>query len=121
MDPQLARLVEEFPDDVRVIYRHFPLTHIHDKAVIAAEAAEAAAAQGAFWEFHDALFERQSDFSATNADGAIGFLADLANDIGLDGEQLQTDLETGKYTAFVEAYLQEAANLRVTGDTCLND
>lgn len=119
MDPLLRQLVDEYPDEVRVIYRHFPLTQIHDKAMIAAEAAEAAGAQGSFWEFHDALYARQSDFNATNQEGAIGFLADLANDIGLDGDMLQQDLEAGKYRAYVEAHLSEAGALQLPGTPAL--
>ena len=119
MDPLLRRLVDEYPDEVRVIYRHFPLTQIHDKAQIAAEASEAAGAQGDFWGFHDALYERQGDFAATDASAAIGFLADLADDIGLDGDLLQQDLESGKYRAYVEAHLSEAGTLGLPGTPSL--
>lgn len=119
MDPLLRRLVEEHPDEVRVIYRHFPLIQIHDKAHIAAEAAEAAGAQGDFWGFHDALFERQSDFAATDKEAVIGFLADLADDIGLDGALLKTDLDSGKYQAYVEASLSEAGQLGLPGTPSL--
>jgi protein-disulfide isomerase len=47
---------------MRFAFRHFPLTEIHPRAVIAAEAAEAAGAQGRFWEMHDRLFENQPAF-----------------------------------------------------------
>ncbi len=119
MDPLLRELVEKYPDEVRVIYRHFPLINIHDKARIAAEASEAAGAQGDFWAFHDALYERQSDFNATDEAQAIGFLADLATDVGLDGDQMKADLESGKFTAYVEAHLTEAGNLRLPGTPSL--
>jgi protein-disulfide isomerase len=52
-------LLKHFDDQVRLVYRHFPLTKIHPHAQKAAEAAEAAGAQGKFWEMHDLLFERQ--------------------------------------------------------------
>lgn len=119
MDPLLRRLVDEFPDEVRVIYRHFPLTRIHDKAQIASEASEAAGAQGDFWGYHHALYEAQGDFSAIDAADAIDFLADLAADIGLDGEQLKGDLESGKYRAYVEAYISEAGNIQLPGTPSL--
>ncbi len=119
MDPLLRELVNKYPDEVRVIYRHFPLTNIHDKAQIAAEASEAAGAQGDFWAFHDALYERQSDFNATEEGQAIAFLADLANDVGLDGEQMKADLESGKFRAYVEAHMTEASNLRLPGTPSL--
>ena len=54
----LAQIHEDYPGDVRLVYRHFPLVSIHDKAQLAAEAAEAAGAQGKFWEMHELLYER---------------------------------------------------------------
>ncbi|MFT7586452.1 MAG: cyclophilin family peptidyl-prolyl cis-trans isomerase [Cellvibrionaceae bacterium] len=119
MDPLLRRLVDEYPDEVRVIYRHFPLTQIHDNAFMAAEAAEAAGAQGGFWEFHDALFEHQEDFAATDKTQLADFLSNLADEIGLDGAMLKQDLESGKYQAYVEAHLDEAAALQLPGTPAL--
>jgi protein-disulfide isomerase len=52
-------LLERFPGSVRFIFRHFPLVEPHPHALLAAEAAEAAAAQGRFWQMHDLLFENQ--------------------------------------------------------------
>src|SRR5712675_1750129 len=54
----VADLQEELGDRLRLVYRHFPLSDVHPDAERAAEAAEAAAAQGRFWEMHDTLFER---------------------------------------------------------------
>ena len=53
-------LLERFPGKVRFIYRHFPLEDAHPHALMAAEASEAAAAQGKFWEMHDVLFQNQA-------------------------------------------------------------
>jgi protein-disulfide isomerase len=55
-----ALLLERFPGGVRFIYRHFPLEEAHPHAVMAAEASEAAAAQGQFWKLHDVLFMNQT-------------------------------------------------------------
>jgi protein-disulfide isomerase len=52
-------LLDRIGDQVRFVFRNFPLTTIHPHAEIAAEAAEAAAAQGKFWEMHDTLYENQ--------------------------------------------------------------
>jgi protein-disulfide isomerase len=57
--PTPTLLVERFPSAVRFIYRHFPLEEAHPHALMAAEAAEAAAAQGRFWPMHDLLFANQ--------------------------------------------------------------
>lgn len=60
---QLKRLLESFGDELRFVFRHFPLTQAHPKAQLAAEAAEAAGAQRRFWELHARLFEHQDDLS----------------------------------------------------------
>jgi len=57
--PVLEGLVAEYPDDIRLVFRHFPVTTTHPHARIAAESAEAAGAQGQFWEMHDMLFTHQ--------------------------------------------------------------
>jgi len=56
--PVLVGLVRENPDALRLIYRHYPATDLHPSAQNAAEAAEAAGAQGKFWEMLDLLFEQ---------------------------------------------------------------
>jgi protein-disulfide isomerase len=53
-------LLEKFPVNVRFIFRHFPLEEAHPHALLAAEASEAAAAQGSFWKMHDLLFQNQA-------------------------------------------------------------
>ena len=56
------RLLEEYPNDVRVVSRVFPLISVNDKAALAAQAAEAAAEQDKFWEIHDLLYARQENW-----------------------------------------------------------
>jgi protein-disulfide isomerase len=69
---------------MRFAFRHFPLTEIHPHALAASRAAEAAAAQGRFWEMHDLLFHRQK---ALEDDDLRGYAAEL----GLDLERFDTD------------------------------
>jgi protein-disulfide isomerase len=57
--PVVKLLLSEFRDRVRFAYRHFPLEEVHPHALMAAQAAEAAGAQGKFWPMHDLLFEHQ--------------------------------------------------------------
>ena len=57
--PVVRSLLERFGDRVRFVFRHMPLDDLHPRAQAAAEAAEAAGAQGRFWEMHDRLFENQ--------------------------------------------------------------
>lgn len=61
--PVVEQLEENYGDRVRFVFRHFPLISIHKNAYAASVATEAAGAQGKFWEMHDLLFERQSEWS----------------------------------------------------------
>jgi cyclophilin family peptidyl-prolyl cis-trans isomerase len=96
-------------DDLRVVYRHFPLINIHDKAQVTAEAGEAAGAQGKFWEMHDILFERQSSWSSLSKADMLDVLVDYAEEIGLDDvEQFKHDLENETYADKVLADYEAA-------------
>jgi Na+/H+ antiporter NhaA len=65
-EPVVRQLVNEFGDDLRYVFRHLPLADVHPHAQLAAEAAEAAGDQGAFWEMHDLLFEHQDALEPKN-------------------------------------------------------
>ena len=58
-EPIVRELLDSFGDDLRYVWRHLPLNDVHPNAQMAAEAAEAAGAQGAFWEMHDLLLDHQ--------------------------------------------------------------
>jgi cyclophilin family peptidyl-prolyl cis-trans isomerase/protein-disulfide isomerase len=113
--PILKQLADAHPDDVRVVYRHFPLNQIHPNAQKAAEAAEAAGAQDQFWAYHDLLFERQGEWSALDATAARDFFVALAEELGLDAEQFATELDGGMHAERVSASEQEAIGLGLPG------
>ncbi len=83
--PITQELVEQYGDELRFVFRNFPLTQIHPHALLAAEAAEAASFQGRFWEMHDALYENQSWLEPDD-------LATYADNLGLDGTQFIADM-----------------------------
>ena len=85
-EPVLRELLRDF-GDVAYVWRHLPLNDVHPNAQQAAEAAEAAAAQGAFWEMHDLLLDRQD---ALGFDDLVGYAAQL----GLDVERFEDHLRT---------------------------
>ena len=87
-------LQQRLGDKLRFVFRNFPLTKIHPNAQHAAEAAEAAAAQGAYWQMHDRLFERQFALEDDN-------LIEYATDLGLDADRMGVALEGGTYRARV--------------------
>jgi len=61
--PILKQLRETLGDELRIVYRHFPQNNVHPHASVAAQAAEAAGAQGKFWPMHDLLFEHQDELA----------------------------------------------------------
>jgi len=115
ISPLLRQIGEAYPEDVEVIYRYFPLNSIHPNAQKSAEAAEAAGTQGKFWEYHDLLFERQTDWSALDATAARDFFVALAEELGLDSDQFAADLDSGAFAERVSASEQEATSLGLPG------
>ena len=83
-EPAVRELLADF-GDVRYVWRHLPLTDVHPHAQLAAEAAEAADRQGAFWGMHDLLMDHQGALSARDL---IGY----ASSLGLDTEKFTADL-----------------------------
>ncbi len=83
-EPVVRELLRDF-GDVRYVWRHLPLSDVHPNAQLAAEAAEAASNQGAFWEIHDLLFEHQDALSA-------GDLMSYADQLGLDVDRFSEEL-----------------------------
>ncbi|MCB8942661.1 MAG: peptidylprolyl isomerase [Ardenticatenaceae bacterium] len=110
----LEQLVEAYPDQVQLIYRHFPLSgHVH--AIKAAQAAEIAGDQGQFWAFHDALFEDQREWSGLDEATFRDFLIDMADDLGLDVAQFTADLDAGTHIDYVNTLFDESVNLGLPG------
>jgi Na+/H+ antiporter NhaA len=84
-EPVIRELLATLGDDLRYVFRHLPLGDVHPHAQMAAEAAEAAGAQGAFWEMHDLLFAHQEALTGRD-------LAHYAESLGLDVETFGEDL-----------------------------
>ena len=89
-EPVVRDLVATFGDDLAFVFRHLPLVDVHEYAEMAAEAAEAAGAQGKFWEMHDALFVRGQDLSPPG-------LVAIARTVGLDVDRFEADLRSRHY------------------------
>ncbi|HEY4604930.1 MAG TPA: Na+/H+ antiporter NhaA [Blastococcus sp.] len=86
----VAELEGRFGNELRYVFRHLPLTDVHPHAQLAAEAVEAAGAQGAFWEMHDRLFAHQDQLDAPD-------LLEHAAALGLDLERFARELGDGTY------------------------
>lgn len=102
--PVVKQLMEDFEEDIRFEYRHFPLP-IHPYAQQAAVAAEAAGQQDKFFEYHDLLFENQSDWSAAAA--PVVFFVEYAEALDLDIELFRRHLNSSVLRDKVRAELAE--------------
>jgi Na+:H+ antiporter, NhaA family len=101
--PVVNALLDRFPGRLRFVFRHMPLPDLHPRAQVAAEAAEAAAAQGRFWEMHARLFENQLRLGDRD-------LRDHAEAVGVaDLERFAAELREGVHAARVEADFQSGA------------
>jgi cyclophilin family peptidyl-prolyl cis-trans isomerase/protein-disulfide isomerase len=88
----LMQLQIKYPDDVRLVFRHFPLSEQYDKDLLAAQAANAAGAQGKFWQFAKQLYSKQSDWSGLSTDDFTNWAYERAAELGLDATQFKTDM-----------------------------
>lgn len=110
--PTMQQLIEEFPDDVRWVYRHAPLEQLHAKAAKEAEATECAGEQGKFWEMVDKIFEVTPSNDGLDLDD----LPELASEVGVSNlQQFESCLESGKYAQHVEDDLTDAQNAGLRG------
>ena len=107
-------LEDTYGEDFRSTYRHFALS-FHDKAVITGEAAEAAGAQGKFWEMHDLLYERQQEWAGLSADTVQNKLVEYAGELGLDTERFSRELISHVYRDKVNADTQTATQVGLPG------
>jgi len=87
----LGQLENEHPDDLRLVFRYFPVTSDHDKAALSAQAAEAAGLQGKFWQMHDLLFTRQVEWLSLTPSEFESWVSPQAASLGLDGTRFQSD------------------------------
>jgi cyclophilin family peptidyl-prolyl cis-trans isomerase len=99
--PVLVRLEKEYPEDLRVVFRHFPLSG-HINSLAAAQAAEAAGLQGKFWEMHDLLFERQAEFGELTPEEFQDWIVQRAVELGLDGERFKKDMNSAAIVKLVK-------------------
>ncbi|ABM37719.1 DsbA family protein [Polaromonas naphthalenivorans] len=99
-------LLAHFGDQLRFVFRHFPLREIHPHAEMAAEAAEAARAQGKFWPMYDLLFTHSQHLKEKH-------LLDYARQVGLDIARYQNEMNDHVYLQRVQEHIQGARHLGV--------
>ncbi len=97
-------VMKAYPNEVKLVFKHFPLSEMHPMAHLAAEASMAADAQGKFWPMHDKLFANFRNLSRERIVAA-------ANEVGLDMQRFTAEMTAGKYRAVVDKDLKEAMQL----------
>ena len=107
-EPLIASFVEAYPNDTRVVFKHFPLTNIHPHAMPAALAATAAQKQGKFWQMHEALFAEQRSLSPAQ-------ITESAKKLGLDMARFEADMKSPEVAAAVQADMKLAQQVGIRG------
>ena len=110
--PVLKDVQKQMGKSLRFVFRNFPITSIHPQAFVAAEAAEAAAGQGKFWQMHDKLYENQFDLSAES-------IAIYAEQVGLDMERFVRDVNDQTYAKRIRHDFQAGVMSGVNGTPSL--
>src|SRR5215831_2309869 len=114
--PIVKRLQRDLGKRLRFVFRNFPLTQAHPYALVAAEAAEAAALQGKFWQMHDYIFEHQEELDPDA-------LPDWAQQIGLDLKEFGHAIKQGKIAERIKEDRMSGIRSGVNGTPCffIND
>jgi protein-disulfide isomerase len=106
--PVVKAVQRELEGQLRFVFRNFPLAEAHPHALLAAQSAEAAGAQGRFWEMHDMIFEHQD---ALELQDIIGY----AESLGLDIARFKSELESGTYVKKVRDDFRSGVKSGVNG------
>lgn len=106
--PIIKSLQKKLGNKLKFVFRNFPLSEIHQYATNAAVAAEAASAQGKFWEMHDIIFENQNSLEDV-------YLIKYAAHIGLNIQKFEADFELPQYLEKVEADFESGIRSGVNG------
>ncbi|HLM32420.1 MAG TPA: Na+/H+ antiporter NhaA, partial [Gaiellaceae bacterium] len=107
-EPVVRELLNEFGQDLRYVFRHLPLADVHPRAQLAAEAAEAADDQNAFWPMHDLLFEHQDALEPK-------YLISYAEQLGLDVERFTEQLRRHEHAGRIASDVEDADLSGVSG------
>jgi len=106
-------LFEKLPGEVRIVYRYYPYTALFDKGELAARAAEAASKQDKFWEMHDLLFGKQTEWVDLSVDDFEAWVTAQAQELGLDKAQFTADFNSTETVELVQRAAQEGTRIGI--------
>ena len=107
-DPLMKEVLKLYPDQVNLVYKHFPLVSIHQMALGAAQAAVAAQKQGKFWEMHEILFANQRALQPEK-------LKEYAKQIGLDVAKFEADMNSDETKSSIQEDMRLSQTVGVRG------
>lgn len=119
--PIIKSIKEQYGDDIKFQFRHFPLVQIHPNAFIASRAAEAAGKQGKFFEMHDLLYENQDSWKDSSEPSTI--FETYAEQLGLNVDQFKLDLASEEIASIINADVKsgQAIGANSTPTFVIND
>ncbi len=120
----LEQLLVKYPNDLRFVYRNYPLigtpeSPFHDKAALSTQAAEAAGKQGKFWEMHDLLLNNQADWTSLSVSDFQQWLITKAGDLKLDVSEFTTDLTSPDLVSMAQKAWDDGNKMGLTGTPSL--
>ena len=116
VEPEIKKLIDEYKDKVKLVYRHYPLPQ-HKNAVIAAQAAEAAGEQAKFWEMHAKMYETQDKWK--DIENPIDFYVGLAKEFALDTTKFKASVESGKFKDIIDQDRRDADDFAISATPTL--
>ena len=108
--PVTKQIIKDYGAKIKFVFRNFPLTQ-HQNAKVAAEAAEAAGTQGKFWEMHDILYEKQSEWGQSS--DPMPFFLDYAKKVGLNVSKFEEDVKGDKFVGKINTDANDGSSLGV--------
>ncbi len=111
--PELKKIEDEYGKQVQIVFHHFPLMKMHQNALAAAQAAEAARNQNKFWEMHDRLYRNQKVW--VDLTDPRPLFVSYARELGLNVERFTTDMQSNQVEQRISADIQRGTSLGVTG------
>jgi len=112
-EPILAELDKQFAGEFKLVFKHFPLTSIHQNTELAALSAEAAGSQGKFWPMHDLLFQNQEKWA--ESDHPLDEFLSYARQLDIDVEKFKSDVLQKRFADKISEEQKLAERLKLTG------